>query len=394
VPWIVGRVEQSDGNPAQGALVNLYSKAPTRNGTVYVPRFHIGSEAAVCDSAGDFRVKKPWDPDIVLQAFIPPQPGGTRLRVSTPHRVVDTRQPQVLTLRSTTGVVHLRVIDAEFGSPVHGCKMQIVGDSALDGYRVVYAGDRKDSTQELGYGNYAIPYEPTGGVPFRVKIESEKFCTVETAELTGDGREDLGPLEIRLKRPSSIHGRLVRTSDRSPVVQVGVHILSDPKGLATRQASLPSSSQRFAFHIQSGLVGTAEDGSFTFGDVRPGRYRIWVSDEMHCLDGDVFIDVPEAEARYDIELKTVTPAEIKGTVQKDGLVKGKITVALEYPDKVVTSKQLDAGLGFDFTRLRPGTYKLTARAKLESGDAVSASASVTVQAGDSKSVELELEPGK
>jgi hypothetical protein len=390
VQWIVGRVDRSDGSPAQGAHVNLYSKAPTRNGTVYVPRFHAGSEAAVCDSAGDFRVKKPWDPDIVLQAFIPPQPGGPRLQVSTPLRVMDSRQPQVLSLRPTTGVVRLRVIDAEFGSPVFGCKLRIVGGPVFDGYLVGDSRDPASWTQELGYGNYAIPYEPTGGAPFRVKIESKKFCAIETAELTGDGREDLGPIEVQLKRLSSIHGKLVQSADGAPARSVRVHILTDPNGLATRHASQPSSSQRFAMSVNSAFTVSSEDGSFSFEGIPPGRFKLWVIDAAHCLDGDAFIEVPEAGTRYDIELKTVKPARIKGTVRTDGPVKDKVTVALEYPDKTPITRQLDADLGFDFTRLRPGTFKLTARATLESGDAVSGSASVTVQAGDSASVEIVL----
>jgi hypothetical protein len=142
--------------------------------------------------------------------------------------------------------------------------------------------------------------------------------------------------------------------------------------------------------VNSAFTVSSEDGSFSFEGIPPGRFKLWVIDAAHCLDGDAFIEVPEAGTRYDIELKTVKPARIKGTVRTDGPVKDKVTVALEYPDKTPITRQLDADLGFDFTRLRPGTFKLTARATLESGDAVSGSASVTVQAGDSASVEIVL----
>lgn len=196
-------------------------------------------------------------------------------------------------------------------------------------------------------GHYRVEHLPAATL-IVVLMRSDKRPDVRPVQVAEglSARADFGPVEHSL----TLSG-LVRRADGTPLANQTLGLFDHEKANWNQEWVAST---------------TLADGSYAFPGVRPGRYFLYLIDEMgrglRCIDG---LEVPAGanEARHDVRLSdsrlTLTTFDARSAEPTGGVALIAMRLRPGGGDSFAGFGLSDEGGSFTFEDLQPGTYRVT-----------------------------------
>jgi protocatechuate 3,4-dioxygenase beta subunit len=250
-----------------------------------------------------------------------------------------------VTLR-TAGTLRGRVEDADAKRPVPGFSVTS-GTSQVGGGQSYFMRDwsASGSAAQGDDGSFEIPNVTPGKIT--VRATAPGYRPGEVAVEIAEGETKEGVL-VSLRRGGSVAGRVLDGGRGTPVANASVSWR--PSGATTMMGDFSSNN-----------TNTDADGKFRFDGLPPGTLTVTA---RHADYAEATKDVdPDKESAVDVSL--AAGGFISGVlVGRDGrspVAGAVVTINGQRAQGNDTARTDDAG-GFSFDHLRPGRFRLTARA--------------------------------
>lgn len=291
-----GRVTQADGRPWVGQVAVFPRSATTR---------FLHRPAVPTDANGHFAV---IGLPAGMSSVVAFRPG----EIAVTWRGIEVAPSREVTLALPRAEETLfgRVVDAATDAPIAGAK--IVGSGGTQYGTVVRwrAAAGPD-------GEFAGPWSRKGA---RILVAAEGF-----AALSLEGFDASEPCEVRLARPATLGGRVLRDSDAAPVAGARVQVLTylDQERGALLGEAISGADGRYEV---AGLPpGPVQVTGRAKGLRLPSSVRKWM------LDWNALVGALESGTTTERDLRFLPGAEISGVVTADGRPVPRAIVRIDGP---------------------------------------------------------------